>query len=235
MTSPPSRTDRFFNFIRRLNSVVLSLLLLAGAGFMAFLWWESRPSAPTGPTAPPQVVDTAAGESETVDLDFTDAERIESARTDMLRLITSTGSVGSYGSRRKDVARNVLFISDGETTGRWLFKDHKNIVHALHELPEASRDANDSETLAIYVEFNAIRAGSQSATHGGPVDVGLARPDGKELTTVLRGVRVLSRRVADGRLHITFQRDAAVWQAEIALADFRESGKRQVAKVPQSL
>ncbi|GGX90777.1 hypothetical protein GJV26_12290 [Massilia dura] len=230
--APPTRSDRIFVTVNRVLSLLVLLGLLAGAAVIAYLFWSNGPDERPGVV---KVEDQTMETGKAVALSFQEAEQINMADTEMIRLTIDAGD-GKYSGRNFQT-RNVLFVSTMDKPARWLFKDHKNVVSVVEQLQESAQSRKDLPTLALYVEFSAHQPGSNVKHKDSQLAVGFSRPDGSGFTPVLKDVaRVLSHRVVDGRrVSVLFQRDTAIWQASISLADFTVVSERQIEKLPSAI
>lgn len=228
--------ERFFTNINRINSVLLLLVLLGGAGSIAWMTLANQPWTRRGAV---DVVENESGVEKIVRLNFGRVENITGANTQMMVLTTEEKSArfssGGYGSGDM---RNVLFLTGDAKAARWLFKDQKNLISVTGQLKEEAQDSKDRATQALYFEYV-----SQDTNHDGTlsaldhVSVGLAKPNGMGFTEVLQGLsRVLSHDLIDSKtLSVVYQKGDVVRHARFSLDTNKLLSDQEIVNVPKTL
>ncbi len=185
-----------------------------------------------------EVPKSAEAESK-VALEFGGTERVQGMGVQMIRLNTGSRQTEySYKSGHHDT-RNLLFVSDSEPGGRWLFKDHKGLIVTVAQLREHTAPQDDvMPTKALYVEYIVQDTnGDGKLSSEDHASVGFARPDGNGFLPILSGVqRVLSRDLVNSAgIVVVYQRDNSIRRANIALDGFKLLSDVDIAKVPSTL
>ncbi len=228
-------TNRFFVGAGKASTILIVVIVLVAAGAVALhkLGPGGRGNRGT--------VDVAKSEeaSARVPLQFGAIERVQGAGVQMIRLNSEARQAEySYKSGDGDT-RNLLFVSDREAGGRWLFKDHKGLVVTVAQVRERAGPNEDvMPTKAVYVEFvERDTDGNGKLSRDDHASVGFVRPDGGGFVPILSGVqRVLSHDMSDAAtIVVVFQRENSVRRANIALDGFKLLSDIDIAKLPHTL
>lgn len=225
--------DRLFNVIKRINSILLLLILLAaGLSFARAMWpertWESRDEIPIA----------TEGSAEPVMLRFESVESIAGAHTQMIDLSArkKADQFSPYGSGGE--TRNMLFLTGDDKAASWLFPHQRNVILVTLQLSEDSRGAKEKLTRALYVEYV-----TDDSDHDGKLtsrdlfNVALTRPDGSARADILQGVsRTFTRQMLDGeRLSLVYQKGASVRHAVFAVDAMQLEKDQEIASVPAGM
>jgi hypothetical protein len=224
--------ERFFRIIRRVNSILLLVVLLGVGGcaiwygLALYHWYHPHDRA------------IAAAEEEDepdpVSLTLGDAETVTGTDIQMLRLTTDD----QYGRHQDQQTRNILFLSAGDHRGTWLFPTHDNLVLETDQIRPWRSDDFNAPTKALYVQF--IPGDPEHAmgpSEYDPFTVALARSDGTGLVEVLRDVdEVLSYEQFDAEsLSITYRNLEELRLARVSLDSFAKLSDDLVIAVPDQL
>ncbi len=228
------KMDRFFVVVARINSVLFLLVLLGAAAGLALAIWQAQRWNGRGAV---EVTKEGAAKKRVV-LRFGQPERITGTNAQMLKLNSDAGSA-EYSSGKGSDTRNILFLTDAEKQGRWLFKDHRGLVLDTAQVREETLpDQKAFPARAVYVEYVAIDTnGDGELSHGDSVTVGFAKPDGTGFVAVLQGIKnVLSHDVAGaGDVSVVYQKDKALRRAKFSVADFQLVSDEEIASLPEVL
>lgn len=229
--------EKFFTVIGRINQLLFLCVLLAVAGLVGLslmdrvgrhLRPEVRVAATDGPESSPEV------------LSYGDLEKVSGSSTLMLRLKSERSGKGGFssGGGYASVDRNVLFITPANEAGRWLFKDHRQVITRLSQLAWTSHGAQDASTLALLVEYvDADSNGDGMLTGADASRTVLLRPDGTGMTQILGGVaRVLSYGMTDAQhLSVLYQTGVQIRHLRYSLAQMKAESDQALAEVPGHL
>lgn len=228
--------ERLFIIIKRINSLLILLVLLGVAGLIAFLTLESNRWQRRGAV---EVAESESGTNKPILLNFERVESITGTDTQMMRLSAQRKS-GTFSSGGYDGSetRNVLFLNGSEKAARWLFKDHKNIILVSNQLHGESTGSKEIPTKALYFEYvseDTNKDGNLSAEDHS--NVGLTKPDGTGFLVVLHDVnRVLSFQILDQQhLSIVYQKETVVKHANFSVATMALVSDQVIVNVPSTL
>ena len=228
------KMDRFFVVVGRVNSILFLCILLAAAVGIGFSFASSSRFQERGTV---QVAAGPTGTKAPVLLNFGTAESIAGANALMIPLTTQEkGGKFSSGASGNET-RNLLFVTGTAQGGHWLFNEHSYNILVAVQLKDSPLKP-DQPTSAIYVEYVPTDTdGDAKLSESDASIIGLAKPDGTGLVTVLKDVsRVFSYEMVDaGHLSIVFQRDRKIRHATITLPDFKLVSDREVVNVPDAV
>lgn len=233
--------EKFFTVISRINQILFLLVLIAvgvlvGASFMDLVGPHPR--------APVRVVATDGPGSRPEVFTYGDLEKIHGSATLMLRLRSEkpgkSGFSSGGGYSRED--RNVLFLTPANEAGRWLFKDHRQIIARLVQLGWPARTAQaDATTQVLLVEYvDADSNGDGVLSEADSRRVALLPPDGTGMTQILSGIdHILSYDLTDAQhLSVLYQTGKAGTQIRhlrYSLAQMKAQSDQALAEVPGHL
>lgn len=216
--------DRVFRWIRRVNSVLFLLVLIAGSfgAVQLYVAYRDMLASYTARNTPQEMAEPER-DPESVRLSLGEAERVRG--TDIIAIVLySEDGTGSRRSYRHEQMRNVLFLSQNGPGTRWLFETHTNTLLEFDELRQA-----EQPTRAFYYEIEA--------TDDDSLTIALSRADGSDFTEILTGVtRVLSHEQTDDRvLSVVYQTDDRLWHARFDLDTFSKLSEQSLVDVPQQM
>jgi len=141
-----------------------------------------------------------------------------------------SSSAGSYSTR------NYLFLNPETLEGRWLFPDNKQLIVDSDELrenlqPKDSDTPKFRTTAFFYKMIDTDTNGDKQLTPEDKLSIAYSRPDGREYTTVLKGVdRILgSASIDNGRKHVVVYEIEKKWcTAVISLSTFEIERKGEL-------
>ena len=227
--------ERLFVIIKRINSVLLLLVLLGAGISIVWMSWSSSQWQHRG------AIEVPAGESTSITpvlLRFESIENIAGANTQMMLLSAQNKSgkfsSGGYGSE----TRNVLFLTGNEKTARWLFPKQSNLILVTAQLREESKDSKDSPAQALYFEYvTEDTNGDGKLSAQDHSNVALSKPDGLGFVEVLHGVsRVLSyEMLGNQQLSVVYQTGKVVRHAKFSTLSLVKEIDQDIVNVPDVL
>jgi hypothetical protein len=224
--------ERIFQFIKRTNSVLLLLLLVAVIGAVTALFWGNRESERHA--IPVQRSEASA--EKPIMLHVQRTERVSGAKTEMILFAVRADSDGfvskSYGAGE---TKNVLFLTGDDKSASWLFTHHRNTVLVASQLKDedaqCSRCEENAPARGIYLEYVAEDTNKDGNLNANDhVRVGLTRPDGSGFVDVLKDAsQVLSYEVVEGNtLSIVYQAGKSLRHARVSLASLNQISDKLV-------
>lgn len=220
---------RFFAFIKRINTLLLILLLL----FLAFglsKLWENYAGRRNGRAI--AVADSGNAEQKTVRVRLGRVERVFGQPVQLVYLLAESGSRGFYSGAKAEDRRNVLFVpQDGK--GRWLFPQHQQLLLDDEQLRQGELPVRALRFSVVIRDGD----GDGLLSEHDPLDIVLCQPDGSGQVTVLRNIDHLlsSELLSANRLSLLYQQNHAVHQALYALPTFELLSDQVLTPVPEKL
>jgi len=188
---------KFFGVIARVNAVLFLILLIAGVGLMLFLSFRASSWTQTG--AVQIAEDPEDKSSPKIELVLGSVNELEGHEEQyvVLRSKFDGGKFTSGG--RGGEKRNVLFISSDKLEPRWLFANHKNIIHSISPLKKYDSESKNAEVIAIFYEFTDEDTNrSESLDTDDLSNIALTRPDGSGFSIVERDITsIIDRTLSD--------------------------------------
>jgi hypothetical protein len=223
------KATRFFRVLWRINGLVIflaSVIAILVLGFIAIEFMDF------GRNKSEQVVkvDQPAEEKEELPelLAFqtvfgTPFLRAELTFGDKYSRGSFSSSSGSYSTR------NYLFLNPETLESQWLFPDNKQLIVESDNLSamiqEKESEIPTSHTVAfLYKMIDTDTNGDRKLTAGDKYSIAYSRPDGRQFTTVIKGVdKVLgSHTTNDGKKHVVVYEMGKKWYtAVISLSTFQ--------------
>ncbi len=229
------KTTRFFRYLWRINGVLIflaALLAILVLGFIAIQFLDF------GKVEPEQAVQVdAEPEEEPEPPTLGTFYRADGTR--FLRAALTFGDRYSRGSFSKGGAystRNYLFFNPETTEARWLFSGDKQLVvdsDELHEIIQKD-DSKSPEHRAIAFSYQTIDTdtnGDKQLTSDDKTTLAYSRPDGREYTSVIKGVdRILGADTIErGTKHVVAYEANGEWlTAVISLRTFEIEKKGEL-------
>jgi len=230
--------EKFFTVISRINQILFLLVLigvgvLVGSSFMDMAGRHTR--------AQVRVAATDGPDRRAEVLSYGDLEKIHGSATLMLRLRSekpgNSGFSSGGGYYRED--RNVLFLTPENEAGRWLFKDHHQIITRLSQLEWPARTTQgEATTQALLVEYVDADSNGDGVLSGADASrAALLQPDGTGMTQILSGIgRLLSYDMTDaGHLSVLYQTGTQIRHLRYALAQMKADSDQALTEVPGHL
>lgn len=229
--------EKFFVVISRINQVLLLLVLLAGAGFIAWGIWDESGVKHRGAV---KVAATPSAGKAPLLMKFDGVEGVAGTDVIMIRLRSEEGATRSYSSGGGvSNVRNLLFVSHSDKAGHWLFKDHTHLIRSVEQLSyDPQNSAREAPARALYLEYVAADSNHDGElTPDDDTTVAVSRPDGTGLTEVLHGARnVLSYQMTDPQhLSVLYQVGEQVKHLSYSLATMKVESDQALAEVPNRL
>jgi hypothetical protein len=213
--------DRVFRWIRRVNSILLLLVLVGGSigAFRLYVAYHEMLESYTVRSTPEEVAEPES-EADPIRLTLGEAERVRG--TDITAIVLYSEEGKRRSRRPNEQMRNVLFLS--ESGARWLFETHINVLLEFDQLRRG-----EHPTSALYYEIEPA--------NGDSLTVALSRADGSKLTGLLTGVtRVLSYDQTDeNALSIIYETDDKLWHARFDVETFSRLSGQSLVDVPQQM
>lgn len=139
------------------------------------------------------------------------------------------GSGFSSGSSSYAETRNILFIDEGTSVGRWLLSDHDRVVVERRDVGRGCRDKTDQPPVATLALVKAAEA-DRVVVEG---ELLLLRPSGEEFQVVADGVRELHTAAVQGSdLILLFERRRRYVRAVFDVETLSKRDEREI-EVPQ--
>jgi hypothetical protein len=228
--------ERIFGVIKKINSVVLLLVLVGIVTTVVWVWrsatdWERRGEIP---------VAAGGARSEKILLQIGEIENIKGANVQMLTLTSRPVERGFVSKGYDDEIRNVIFLSGKEMTVRWMFPTHRNLVLRTVQLKlgDDAKTADKAPAKALYIEYitqDTNKDGRLSMADAG--HIALLKPDGTGFVEVLGKVtRILSYDMTDDeQLSIVYQADKSIRHARFSIETFKKVHEQAVLDLPEQL
>jgi hypothetical protein len=224
--------ERFFQIVKRINQLLVLLLLLGMAGLMIFGVFESSRWNNHNSV---EVAETGAEKAPVISFTFSSLETINGSDVQVMEL--KTDKVRGKFSRNglENQVRNLVFLTDGEKEPRWLFKDHKNLIVKNEQLTEIPYGEKMRPTRALYIAYvDEDTNGDKFLSEDDQRNIALTKPDGKGMTVVLSKVdKIFSHHLSDAE-HVSFiyQKNGSVKRASFLLTDFSLLQDQEILAVP---
>lgn len=230
--------QKFFEFIKRLNSLLLFGVFASVLALMIMAFWS-----PYQDGTEDVIGISATGLSgERVRFHLDEIANIQGADTQMIFLVSTTTSPGLAYSDRRSEKRNALFIAADDKTARWLFPSQSNVIHQYWPLaqspgwPAENVLAEERQVLALAFAYSARDStGDGEITEDDRIDRALTRPDGNSLVTVLSDVdRVFRIGLINRELvSVLYQASGSVRNARYAVDSFRKVVDEEIVNIPK--
>jgi hypothetical protein len=168
----------------------------------------------------------AAGEGE--DLVLGRASVVEGTNIMRAHLVVYRASAG-FSSGGYSETRNILFITPGEATTRWLLPDHNHVISEHQDVTLHQEQPRGDKTLATAVLVK--NRGAALDTAGGRLL--LFNPSGTNIVEVADGVRTMhAATLSGGEVTVLFERDRQLSLATFDQQSLTKHHEQQMA-VPQ--
>lgn len=221
--------NRFFAFIKRINTLLLILLLL----FLAFALsklWENYAGRRNGRTI--AVVDSGNAEQKTVRMRLGRVERVSGQPVQLVYLLVEGDSRGFYSGSKAEDRRNVLFVPL-EGKGRWLFPQHQQLLLNSEQL----RLEEQPTQALLFSVINRDSDGDGRLSDEDKQDIVLCQPDGSGQVTALKEIdHLLSNELLSAsKLSLLYQQNHALHQAIFALPSLKLQSEQRISSWPEKL
>ncbi len=221
-----SKSSRLFRWVWRIDAVLILVATGAitfGVGTLVVSEFGGRSARRQEAAAGPVV---AAGQTEP-GLILGRARLVAGTTTMRAELVVQRSGSG-FSSGGYSETRNVLFISPGEKSARWLLPDHGHVIVESHDIEKAD-EATKRNTMVATAALVKDRAATDEAALGRLL---LYDSTGRHVATIAESVRALHTAVLSGAdVNILYERDRRLFLATFD-ADSLEKRREQQMDVP---
>ncbi|MEQ1738938.1 MAG: hypothetical protein ABL884_03440 [Methyloglobulus sp.] len=223
VNNPPNMEEnRFFTTIKKINSVLILLILL---GFFLFLIKCSSNSSDRDEQRTVKVTNTK-GDKYQVELILSNLQPVIGTDSFYVQLVEKNGSVSYSSGGRNGKIRNVLFFKDKEFTPQWLFDINYYLIERM--LPISSREKNKTEAFLYEAVFNDNNL-DKSIDRKDKITIAMSKPDGSNFVRLVETVDNFfsHQTTSDNKeLVLLYQKHNQVMIEKISLSDFKSINKR---------
>jgi hypothetical protein len=222
-----NRSRRFFRYLWRANAVLIFVaagVVTLGAG--ALLVGSLQGLMPGTRDESPGLL--VAGPQADPGLFLTQATLLPGTRVMRASLMVDRAPSGFSSGGYSDT-RNLLFVEDGDTTGRWLLPDNRQVIADTTDIAADEHDVRLKRIVAIAAVVRPS-VDPRGAANGRLL---LCDPAGRRVVEVAQGVRRLHvASVASGEVSLLYERGRRLIMARFDGASLAKRGEQQV-DVPQ--
>jgi hypothetical protein len=219
--------NRFFATIKKVNSVLLLLLLL---GILLSLMKCSSSHSDWNEQHTVKVTNTG-GDKYQVDLILNNLQPVIGTDGFYVQLLEKNGSTSYVSGGSNGKIKNVLFFKDKDFTPQWLFDINYYLIERM--TPIFSKDKSKMEAFLYEVVFNDNNL-DKSIDRNDKITIALSKPDGSNFVRLIETVdNFFSHQtsVDNKELVVLYQKYDRIIIENFSLLDFKSISKRTLTEL----